>query len=221
MAVVEVPREVLDQGLPDSIIADWVIISTRRRHNIFLSHSGAQKNFAEQLCVDLERANQSPFFDRRPSCLPRGEEFAQRILTAAQECELAVVVISEEYFSRSKWPLLELAAIVQAPSRPKILPLFLGLSCKEFKRPKRRERWFHAWEEWSKSDDRVCVDVWKEALRVIEGRTGMEYVKALGEVPYRREIVATVCDMVEDEVEHRISHGYVPMLNYFQLNSRP
>lgn len=56
------------------------------------------------------------------------------------------------------------------------------------------------WEEWLKLDDRVCVDVWKEVLWVIEGRMGMEYVKVLGEVFYCREIVVIVCDMVEDEV---------------------
>lgn len=128
-------------------ITDYVWVRSKKTvHNVFLSHSGAQKNFVDQLCVDLVRVGQTPFFDKRS--LSKGEEFAQQIITAAQECEVAIVVISEEYFSRSKWPMLELAAITQAPSKPRILPLFLGLSCKEFKKSKRRERWFRIWEEW-------------------------------------------------------------------------
>ncbi|KAG0622340.1 hypothetical protein M758_3G090500 [Ceratodon purpureus] len=167
-----------------------------RRHNIFLSHSGSQKDFVEQLCEDLERAKQSPFFDKRPHSLPKGEEFAPLIFTAAQECELAVVVLSEEYFTRSKWPMLELVRIVQSPGCL-ILPLFYRLSCKEFKKPKRRERWFQVWDEWSKSDDRISLDVWKNSLRELEGRNGMEYVKAIGEVSYRKDIVATICGLMQ------------------------
>jgi len=63
--------EVLDHGRFPDPVADWVIVS---KHNVFLSHSGVQKNFVEQLCVDLQRAQQSPFFDKH---LPRGEAFAR------------------------------------------------------------------------------------------------------------------------------------------------
>jgi hypothetical protein len=37
------------------------------------------------------------------------------MFNAAKGCVLAAVVVSEQYFTRSKWPMLELAAIVQAP----------------------------------------------------------------------------------------------------------
>lgn len=47
------------------LASDWVtVVVDRQPHNIFLSHSGAQKNFVEQLCEDLQRAKQSPFFDK-------------------------------------------------------------------------------------------------------------------------------------------------------------
>jgi hypothetical protein len=126
-----------------------------------------QKDFVDQLCVNLERAKRTSFFDRRS--LLKGEEFGQWLLTAAQECVVAVVVVSEQYFSRSKWPMLELAIIVQAPSRPRILPLFL-LFCKEFKKLKRRQRWFALWEEWAKADPYVHSSAWKEARRWCTGR---------------------------------------------------
>jgi hypothetical protein len=32
-------------------------------HTIFLSHSGQEKSFVEQLCEDLKCVNHSPFFD--------------------------------------------------------------------------------------------------------------------------------------------------------------
>jgi hypothetical protein len=72
-------------------------------HKIFLSHSGVQKDFVEQLCEDLEGCKHFPFFDKRPSSLPKGKRFAKLILKAAQQCQMAVVVLSEDYVT-SKWP---------------------------------------------------------------------------------------------------------------------
>ena len=183
----------------DSINADWVEVVTADKQlakKIFLSHSGAQKDFVEQLCEDLERAEQPPFFDKRLDSLPKGERFAPLIFKAIQSSELTVVVVSEEYFTKSKWPMLELASIVQGAGC-KILPLFFGLSCEEYKNLKRREQWFQVWDKWSKEDDRICLDVWRAALWNLDGINGMEYVKATGEVAYRRQIVTIVCDIMQ------------------------
>lgn len=160
------------------------------KHTIFLSHSGAQKDFVEQLCEDLERAKLSPFFDKRPESLPKGEVFARYIFRAAQQCELAIVVLSEEYFSRGKWPMLELSALVKS-KKCKILPLFYKLSSKEFSDTERRERWYRKWDEWAQADPRIRIEDWKSAVRELDGRNGLEYPEALGEVYYRRDIVAT------------------------------
>lgn len=181
-------------------LEDWDSAQLKSRHTIFLSHSGAQKNFVEQLCEDLERAKQVPFFDKRPDSLPKGEKFAQLIFQAARQCQLAIVVVSEEYFSRSKWPMLELVAFVQA-GKCTILPLFLGMSCKEFGDLKRRELWFERWNEWAQEDPRIQIDVWKEALRDLDGRNGLEYSEALGEVAYRKEVVATACTIVQKNLQ--------------------
>lgn len=170
------------------------------RHTIFLSHSGAQKNFVEQLCEDLERAKRTPFFDKRPDSLPKGEVFAQYIFNAARQCELAIVVVSEEYFSRSRWPMLELCAFAQS-SKCKILPLFFGLSCKEFSNVERRQRWFQTWDAWAQADPRIRVDDWKNALRELERRNGLEYVEAVGEVAYRKDVVATACTIIGPSME--------------------
>ena len=75
----------------------------KSKHKIFLSHSGAQKDFVEYLCGELEKHHHFPFFDKRSSSLPKGDRFPELILKAAQECQMAIVVISEEYFLL-KWP---------------------------------------------------------------------------------------------------------------------
>lgn len=199
------------EHLPD-ISEGWVIVRIRQKHNIFLSHSGAQKDFVEQLCVDLERATLHPFFDKRSNCLPKGEEFAHRILTAATECEVAVIVITDEYFYRTKWPMLELVAVVEAPGC-KILPLFYGLTCNEFKKQKRRDRWFRKWNEWAQLDSRIDVDTWKRALRKLDGLNGMEFKKALGEVSYRKEAVDEMCKMMQlsSQYEVRTASSLIPI----------
>lgn len=82
-------------------------------HKIFLSHSGVQKEFVEFLCEALESRWHTPFFDKRPSSLPKGETFANLIFRAVEQCEMMVVVISDDYFM-SKWPMMELEAFVRA-----------------------------------------------------------------------------------------------------------
>jgi hypothetical protein len=126
-------------------------------------HSGAQKNFVEQLWEDLERAKQSPLFDKRPESLLKGEVFARHIFRAPEQCALAVVVVSDEYFSRSKWPMLELCAFVKWSKCKVILPLFFGLSCKDFGNLERRERWFETWHAWAQADARNRVEDWKNS----------------------------------------------------------
>ena len=67
-------------------------------HKIFLSHFVAQKDFTEELCRDLEKCYHFPFFDRRKFSLPKGEKFLELILKATQKCQMAVMVVLEEYF---------------------------------------------------------------------------------------------------------------------------
>ena len=78
------------------------------KHKVFLSHSGVQKDFVEQLCVDLERCDIYPFFDKRQRSLPIGEEFPNLIFEAIGQCEVGVLVFLEEFFCETKWPMLEL-----------------------------------------------------------------------------------------------------------------
>lgn len=179
-------------------------------HKIFLSHNGAQKDFVEQLCEDLEKRYHFPFFDRRPSSLPKGERFPELILKATKQCEMAVVVISEEYFL-SKWPMIELHAFVQARltsnTNLKILPLFYGLSVKEFTNEKRRLHWFKKWEDWAKIDSRINFKEWKESLKVLASFNGIEYnPDSRGVQAYRENIVSNICLEIPSDIKWDDSH---------------
>ena len=178
-------------------------------HSIFLSHSGAQKNFVEQLCVDLESCNRSVFFDKRSDSLPKGEPFPQHIFKAIQECQVGVVVLSEEFFS-SKWPMLELVAMSKrmrlGNSRLKIMPIFLSISPIECRDVRNHGRWLSTWCEWAQEDKRMDIEEWKEALKLLGRMNGFVYKVGLGEVKFRKEIVKEICKVVSPTTTWDDSH---------------
>lgn len=181
------------------------LLSLQSKHTIFLSHSGAQKDFVESLCADLEDCNRFPFFDKRSSSLPKGEKFAKLILEAAKRCKMAVVVVSEEYFT-SKWPMLELNTFVQATlgfnPQLKILPLFFGMSVSEFGNSSRQEGWFHEWERWAKGDARIKPLEYKYALKVLQSFNGIEFNPEMRDISiYQRDVVASICTIISPDVK--------------------
>jgi hypothetical protein len=165
------------------------------------------------LCEALEQRGHNPFFDKLPSSLPKGEKLPELILKAAQLCEMAVVVVSEEYFM-SKWPMIELHAFVQAIKKKsntklKSLPLFYGLSVGEFLDEKRQKRWFQEWKKWAKDDPKKQINVgeWKEALELLRSYNGISYNRELQEiVPYQNDIVSHICDLISPDIKWYDSH---------------
>lgn len=100
------------------------------KHKIFLSHSGVQKGFTDRLCEALERVNHSPFFDTRSDSLRKGKPFYPPLMTAAQTCRVAVLVLSEEFFTASKWPIMEVNEFVKTQKSDEpvwILPLYFQI----------------------------------------------------------------------------------------------
>ncbi|KAG0562237.1 hypothetical protein KC19_9G129000 [Ceratodon purpureus] len=195
-----------DGGMDDPIL--------ECKHRIFLSHSGAQKNFVEILCEALENHGRFPFFDRRHSSLPKGESFPERILTAARQCQMGVVVVSEEYFM-SKWPMIELDAFVQTwlkqeeqqlETKLKILPLFYKLSLVEFENEERRAAWYSKWEDLAKEDKRINISSWKDSLRQLKRFNGIEYHHNMSLMAYRDEIKDSICNEVPADVKRDDSH---------------
>ncbi|KAG0556582.1 hypothetical protein KC19_11G064700 [Ceratodon purpureus] len=174
------------------------------KHKIFLSHSGAQKDFVEQLCEDLERFHHFPFFDKCEDSLPKGERFPELIFQAAKQCRVAVVVVSEEFFTRTKWPMLELDAFVKAQKKrngyPRILPLFFKLSRAQCRESARRELWLKVWRGWARVDSKIVVEDWVDALNVFGPSNGLEY-KSEGEVSYRRAARSTIIRLVPPDLQ--------------------
>ena len=169
-------------------------------HEVFLSHSGAQIEFVEQLCVDLESCHRFPFLDKRPASLPNRERFPDVMKAAVAQCEMMVVVVSEEHFT-SKWPMILFNGFMQAykgkDKSKKIMPLFYGLNVDEFHDSDRQEKWFTTWETMAKDDYRIKVDEWKESLKMLGYFKGLEYDRHSKDVvAYREEIVSIICKAI-------------------------
>jgi hypothetical protein len=77
-----------------------------------VSHSGRQKDFVTQLCVDLEIEKQFAFSKKRPDNTQTGESYASLIQQVARQCSIVVIVLSKDYVF-SKWAMVELTAFVQ------------------------------------------------------------------------------------------------------------
>ncbi|KAG0559628.1 hypothetical protein KC19_10G119600 [Ceratodon purpureus] len=209
----------MESGLSTSSEADETIggditdtqsdgVMLEAKHKVFLSHSGAQKDFVEQLCVDLERCDRHPFFDKRRSSLPIGEKFPPLIFDAIRQCHAGVLVLSKEFFTKTKWPMLELVAMVRelkSPnSRLKLIPVFYKLSREEWLDHDNRSKWITQWKEWASVDERICIEEWKKALDALKSINSL--MMRDGEVHLRREIVDGVCKLVLPETRWDDSH---------------
>ena len=99
-----------------------------KRYDIFLSHSGAQKNVINhQLNDELKQyGSYKVFFDRES--IPYSDQIPSTILWHASMCKYVAVL--SEYFTRSKSPMMELdtsytAAKERSHGRPRLLiPIF-------------------------------------------------------------------------------------------------
>jgi hypothetical protein len=174
------------------------------KHKVFLSHSGVQKYFVEQLCVDLERCDRYPFFDKRRYSLPIGRHFPKLIFEAIQLCQVGVVVLSEDFFIRSKWPMLELVAMTKNPKLV-IIPVFLGVSLKQVQDSKHRKKWLSIWRGWARKDKRIDIEGWCGVLKALGPLNSLVY-DGLSEVSFREKIVQVVCDIVLPQTRWKDSH---------------
>ena len=140
-------------------------------HTIFLSHSGSQKQFVEQLYHEFENEGHYPFFDREHHSLEIGKEFPPRIFQAAKECKVAVIILTEQ-FLRSKWPMLELLTFVDAQKEfnreMHLFPvLFNGLKVEDLHEHLWREEWekLVMLDSEGKHPSRLTLEKCAEALR--------------------------------------------------------
>jgi len=178
------------------------------KHKIFLSHSGAQKSFVKQLCKDIERYDRYPFFDVLRTSLSIGCDFPKAIFKAIEQCQVAVVILSEDFFSRTKWPMLELSALVKRKSRDPdliIMPVFLALTREQCRERENHDRWFSLWQSWAKDDKRIILDDWMAVFKVF-GYINSISLCGWDEVKCREDVVDAVCKEVPPETWHDDSH---------------
>ncbi|XP_059066676.1 disease resistance protein RUN1-like [Cryptomeria japonica] len=160
--------------------------------NVFLSHSGRQKNFVRQLHRDLTNQGVSCFFDQDRESLPVGEDFPSRIFEAAKTCQVAVLLLSMD-FLQSRWPMLELSAFVEARDRTrknpnlKILPLFYQISPDALKNISAEDE---NWKQLEKSEEKRAE--WHESLNAIRRNNGLKISEGDDEVKFRDEIVKEI-----------------------------
>lgn len=162
----------------------------------------------------LEHNGYYTFFDENSDCLPGGEPFAPLIKDAARLANVAVVILSDEFF-QSKWPMIELAIFVeeqcQREKSPKcrelkILPLFMGLSVEEFRKSERERKWCEKWSEFAAADSRIEIAKWIQALKVLGRINGIERWKFRNEEEYIERIVSTICNLVPPDKRWDDSH---------------
>ena len=104
-----------------------------------------------------------------------------------------MVILSEEFFTRSKWPMLELVAMKK--NAKLMIPVYFGVSLEEVKDPKHRERWISKWCGWADEDWRIVIEEWCEALKALGPINSLVYAGD-SEVRLREEIVKAVCGLV-------------------------
>lgn len=164
-----------------------------RSYDIFLSHSGAQKPYVKYLNAELTRlcGHDSVFYDR--DAIEHGEQISTSILEYARTCKYFVVVMSEEYFTNSRPPMMELAASYTAgqaengiPSLPCLFPVFFALRPGHAKRSSTQSVWQERWDTWKLNENmsertrsrprQVQPEVWKKALdRLLDTRGPVYY----------------------------------------------
>ncbi|XP_059066515.1 disease resistance protein L6-like [Cryptomeria japonica] len=160
-----------------------------QKFDVFLSHSGKQKNFVRQLHRDLTNLGVSCFFDEDPQSLPIAEDFPPRIFEAARACRLAVLLLSRE-FLESKWPLLEASTFMKARhTNPnlQILPLYFMIlpeGLKEITSDNEK------WKGIEKSKEKRAE--WHQALTAMRRIKGLMFSEGGNELEFRDKIVKEV-----------------------------
>jgi hypothetical protein len=162
--------------------------------------------------------NYSPFFDQEPDSLPKGERFASLILQAAEECWLAVVVLSKGYLT-SKWPMLELSAFVKAKKttnpKLKLLPVFYKLSPGDLDAEKVKKAWETSWNLLVKEEKVRAEEValWSDAVRELRGSNGVESKHGISIVEFVEAVVDDICKCVPPVMKYNTDRvqGYKRM----------
>ncbi|KAG0562446.1 hypothetical protein KC19_9G147000 [Ceratodon purpureus] len=191
------------------------------KHEVFLSYSRKQRDFVEQLDKDLRNCGYSPFFDRDRYSLPVTENTTDNIRAAIRQCEVGVVVLSEDFFSLTVWPMLEMAYMVECKTR--IMPVFYGISPADLDDVDKRNRWLSEWEKWAdkhvkenpEKENLVRIPEWREALNSLGPTQGLVYDATKGQVKLRVEIVKEIISWVSQFPDYSDVPGVARLCQIF------
>lgn len=169
------------------------------KKQIFLSYSGKDRSFVEQLYEDLRNEGYRLFFDCAVESLPIGAGFSELKFQSARECDIVVVVLSEEYLL-SKGRMLELVTCLNAQkldSKKKIFPLFYKIVLSALKDVETQRRLLHTWETYAKEDARIDPMEWLDAVRALLNINELVF----DDVSDRKEIVRSIYNFCPPDVE--------------------
>ncbi|KAG0577117.1 hypothetical protein KC19_5G132000 [Ceratodon purpureus] len=182
------------------------------KHEVFLSYSRKQRDFVEQLDKDLRNCGYSPFFDRDEYSLPVTENTTNNICAAIRQCEVAIVVLSEDFLSLTIWPMFELAYMVECKTR--IIPIFYGISPADLDDVDKRNKWLLDWEKWADNvkenpdkEKLVRIPEWDKALNSLGPTQGFVYNATQGSVKLRTEIVKEINSRVSPFPDYSYVQG--------------
>jgi hypothetical protein len=197
------------------------------RHDLFLSHSGIDKDFTGLLAKLLDGAGYFLFFDKDRRSLPPGEDVRHTLFAAARQCRVLIVILSESFFTYSEWPMLELSAFVEAKkekSDVSILPVYLGLTREKFAKGEdklskdkiNRDDWYSIWAKWKEDETKgqdksmesgkpaIDIGKWKEALELLDAISGKytscEYTQISGFQGLLDETLREVCGRIAPRI---------------------
>src|SRR6266498_229775 len=90
---------------------------------IFVSYSGADREFVDQLVRDLQENGHEPFYDQDVAA---GYSFAKQLSASIETAEVVLLILSPEYIS-SPWAETEwqLALVGDVQKNRRVIPLLV------------------------------------------------------------------------------------------------
>jgi hypothetical protein len=105
--------------------------------------------------------------------------------------------------------MLELVAMANVKKRKPsftIMPILLGLTFSQCCDVANHKHWLSLWHIWAKSDSRIDVKGWENALQLFGPTNALKYNFELGEVTFRAKIVEAICKLVPPGTQFEDSH---------------
>lgn len=202
-----------------------VLQTMSKSYDIFLSHSGAQKEFVEQVFIEFAQqyGHCSVFFDK--DSIKHGDSIESNIVENAKTCMIAVAVLSEEYFTRSKAPMLELVASYTASMNgngvPCLLPVFFELRPEHVKDSVNQRNWISTWAEWRTNEimsirnpyksrpRKVEPQLWKDALfKLLDARGPVYEPDEIGNKPavFAKTVARVIVGKLDELSRTKVSY---------------